>query len=259
MFITELVLLLAASSMVAKMARTGSRSSTSTESSSPNKGSPKKKDMSSIKLNKTKPMRRPIYVFKIMKLKADIEIIWCEKTPRDDAFIHPLIREIEENDGFRDHGIVGISRRRAGRLDNMLLFNAIDGYPRRLIIRVVNDSTHETRTAMLMVLRQFMIRPENNRYSYDYQVNSTSDLTPAHEEMLEPMNAYIPDYSIVNIIMAVFETADETWFENNTEIANDYFADQPFPRYAIDQLGFPDSVIPENDTVTAGFHPPTRM
>jgi hypothetical protein len=51
-----------------------------------------------------------------------------------------------------------------------------------------------------MLLRDFMMRPENNRYKYDYQVNKTSDVTPVDEEMLEPVNAYIPDNAIVNLI-----------------------------------------------------------
>jgi hypothetical protein len=32
------------------------------------------------------------FLFKILKLKADIETVWCEKTPRDDAFIRPLLK-----------------------------------------------------------------------------------------------------------------------------------------------------------------------
>ena len=54
-------------------------------------------------------MHHPNYIFKIMKLKADIKVIWCERTPCDDAFIHPLIKDIEENDEFHDHGIIDIS------------------------------------------------------------------------------------------------------------------------------------------------------
>ena len=180
-----------------------------------------------------------------MKLKANIEVIWCEKTPYDDAFFHPLIREIEDNNGFREHGIIGISRRRADRHDNTLLFNSVDGYPRRLILRVVDESTHESHIGILMILREFMMKPENNWYSYEYIVNETSDLTLANEHQLEPANAYVPDYSVVNIIMAIFETADGNWYIDNIEIANDYFADQPYPHSAIDQLGFPET----------GFHP----
>ena len=90
MFITKLLFLLATTSVVVNMARTSTHTSTFTKSS-PKKGSPKKKDMTLIKLNKSKPMHHPNYVFKIMKHKADIEVICCERTPHDDAFIHPLL------------------------------------------------------------------------------------------------------------------------------------------------------------------------
>jgi hypothetical protein len=105
----------------------------------------------------------------------------------------------------------------------MHLFNAIDGYPHCLIVRVVDESIHETCIAILMVLLQFMMRLENNQYLYlyEYQVNKGSDLTPAHKEMHKPVNAHILDYLIVNIITAVFETADEHWYKNNSELAND--------------------------------------
>jgi hypothetical protein len=219
---------------------------------SPNKkGSPKKKDMTQIKMASTKQIRRLVYVFKILKLKPDIELIWCEKTPNDDAFIHPLIKDIDENEGFREHGIITVVRRRMGRMNNSFRLNAIDAYPRRLIVRVVDDSTPETRRSMLMLLRDFMMRPENNRYHYEYQVNESSDVTPHDEEMLEPANAYIPDISIVNLITAVYETGDENWYANNLEIAADYFGDMPYPRYAIDQLGYPD-----HNQFAPGFNPP---
>ena len=133
-----------------------------------------------------------------MKLKADIEVIWCEKSLHDDAFPHPLIREIEDNARFRECGIIGISCCRAGHCDNTLLFNSADGYPHHLILCVVDESTHESRMGILMILQEFMMKPENNRYSYEYIINKTSDLTPANEQQLEPANAYILDYSIVN-------------------------------------------------------------
>ena len=180
-----------------------------------------------------------------MKLKADIKVIWCEKSPYDDAFFHPLIREIEDNNGFCEHRIIGISHHRASHYENTLLFNSADGYPCRLILRVMDESTHESCMGILMILRMFMMKPENNWYLYEYIINETSNLTPANEQQLEPANAYIPDYSIVNIIMAIFETANINWYINNIKIANDYFADQPYPRSAIDQLGFPET----------GFHP----
>ena len=98
-----------------------------------------------------------------------------------------------------------------------------------------------------MILWEFMMKPENNQYLYEYIINETSNLTPANEQQLEPANAYIPDYSVVNVIMAIFETANVNWYVDNIEIANDYFADQPYPHSAIDQLGFPET--------SGAFHP----
>ena len=61
-----------------------------------------------------------------------------------------------------------------------------------------------------MILQEFMMRPDNNQYLYDYIINETSNLTLANEEQLETVNAYILDYSIINIIMAIFETPMKT-------------------------------------------------
>jgi hypothetical protein len=45
-------------------------------------------------------------------------------------------------------------------------------------------------------------------------VNETGDVTPVDKEMLEPVNAYIPDNAIVNLITAVYKTGDETsWYD----------------------------------------------
>ena len=136
----------------------------------------------------------------------------------------------------------------------MLLFNSADGYPCHLILRVVDESTHESHMEILMILQEFMMKPENNQYSYEYIVNKTSNLTPTTEQQLEPTNAYIPDYSIMNIIMAIFETANVNWYINNIEITSDYFADQPYPHSAVDQLGFPET----GSEFHAGFNLPTN-
>ena len=88
MFITEILFLLATTFVVVNMARMSTHMSTSTKSF-PKKGSPKKKNMTLTKLNKSKLMHHPNYIFKIMKLKANIEVIWCERTPHEDAFIRP--------------------------------------------------------------------------------------------------------------------------------------------------------------------------
>ena len=88
-----------------------------------------------------------------------------------------------------------------------------------------------------------------------YIINETSNLTLANKEQLKPINAYIPNYSTMNIIMAIFETANENWYINNIEIMNDYFADQPYPCSAIDQLGFPET----SGAFHPRFNPPTDV
>jgi hypothetical protein len=75
----------------------------------------------------------------------------------------------------------------------------------------MNQLAAESRMAMLMLFHDFVMRPENNRFGYDYQVNHQSDLTPLlYENILEPEYAYIPDSSIVNILMAVYKIYNDT-------------------------------------------------
>jgi hypothetical protein len=73
---------------------------------------------------------------------------------------------------------------------------------------------------------------------YEYQLNESSDVTPHDEDELESVHAYIPDNAIVNLISAVYETSDETWYANNHYIANDYFANLLYPRYAFEQTAW---------------------
>ena len=91
-----------------------------------------------------------------------------------------------------------------------------------------------------MLLREYMMRPEHNRFSYDYVVDETSDLTPRNEENLEPANEYIQDVDIVNLIVAIYD-ANENWYSTNQETATAFFGEFPYPRYAMEQLGYPDS------------------
>jgi len=241
------------------MARTPARNANAPQDQQPpgKKGSPKKagKDRLQIKVTSTKQARRIAYLFKILKLAADIEVIWCEKSPRDDAFLYPLVKNIEGANQFGDEGVIAVTHRRISRTDNSVLFNANDSYPRRLIVRTIDESTPESRRAILMLFRDFMMRPENNRFGYEYVVDNTSDVTPLSDDMLEPVNAYIPDSSIVNVILAVYENDDKTWYSRNLDIAADYFGDMPYPRYAIDMLGYPDSNAVGTGAFAPGFNP----
>jgi hypothetical protein len=261
MCISVLVLVTVLGAALINMARSGSTSPTKKKTGatgSPTKktGSPKKKNLLEVKVSSTKQARKAIYVFKIIKLKPDVEVIWCEKTPRDDAFIHHLVKHIEEENGFREQGVIMVCRRRMSRLNNDICFNANDAFPRRLIIRVIDDSTPDDRMAVLMLFRNFMMRPEHNRYGYDYVVNASSDLTPHDEAELEPANAFIPDNSIVNLIDAIYENVDAGWYAHNQEMATEFFGDMPYPLYAIEQLGYPDSTEIGGGQFAPGFNLP---
>jgi hypothetical protein len=56
---------------------------------------------------------------------------------------------------------------------------------------------------------------------YEYQVDQSSDVTPLSENLLESaVNAYIADSSIVNnLILAVYEIDNDTWYAKNHNIA----------------------------------------
>jgi len=260
MFVTGIALLTVLGTAIVNMARASAAAAAkkTTGTDSPKKtGSPKKKNLLEVKISTTKQARKVVYQFKIIKLKPDVEIIWCEKTPRDDAFIHHLVKFIEDENGFREQGVVMVCRRRMSRLNNDLRTNDLDTFPRRLIIRVVDESTNQSRMAILMLLRDFMMRPEHNRYGNTYQVNESSDLTPLNANDLEPANAYIPDNTIVNLIEAIYENVDAGWYGFNRENASDFFADTPYPRYAIEQLGYPNITVDVNANEFApGFNPP---
>jgi hypothetical protein len=134
-----------------------------------------------------------------------------------------------------------VAKRRVSQADNSVLANANNLFPRRVIIRSVGEegSTHESRLSILRALQSFLVRADNNRYGYAYIVNKESDLTPAVETDLEPMDHYIHDMMIVNLMCSVFEETGSGWYAANTENALDFFSGPTFPPYAIEQLGYP--------------------
>jgi len=101
-----------------------------------------------------------------------------------------------------------------------------------------------------------MERPEHNKFGYTYLVNEESDLTPPQDQ-LEPMDAYLVDHQIVNLLQSVLEGADNTFYENNQDIANDYFSGPIYPQCAVDALGYPAATLDEggNGAIHANYNP----
>jgi hypothetical protein len=180
---------------------------------------------------------------KIVKLRPDFELIWIDSSVAGtDGYGQNLYDHILNENGFRNEGVLMVLRRRKSKENNDILTNATDTYPRRCILRMVDESTHETRLTVLRAMQAYLIRPEFNKFGYEYVINDASDLTPPDDSELELMDHYIPDAQIVNIMLAVLEDTGDTWFHNNEEHALDYFSGPTFPLYAIQTLGYPERI-----------------
>jgi hypothetical protein len=68
---------------------------------------------------------------------------------------------------------------------------------------------------------------ENNKFGYTYIIDDDSDLTPPNDQ-LESMDTYMLDQQLLNFMQQVLEGADQSFYQNNTDIANDFL---PGPAY----------------------------
>jgi hypothetical protein len=81
-----------------------------------------------------------------MKLKPDFEVIWIDATPGNDAYAQDLFRHITDENGFREFGLLLVTRRRISQADNNELKNARNNYARRCIVRALDGvSPHDSK------------------------------------------------------------------------------------------------------------------
>jgi hypothetical protein len=226
---------------------------------SPVKKSPKKKVITSIQVTEAdmKGKRKLDYHLRITKLACDFELIYIDATLGNDGFGQKLFDHITNDAGFRAEGILAVTKRRVSLEDSSVMTNVKDTYPRRMMIRSVDEgtSTHASRLAVLRALQAFLVRPENNKFGYAYVVDDASDLTPTHEADLEPMDRFLHDETIVNMMCLVFEGTGPGWYAANRLSALDFFSGPNFPAYAIQQLGYPVNGI-DFGAYAPGFNPP---
>jgi len=238
--IGSVVVGLLAALMVTSPTRAKKQSAKPTKAS---KNSPKKREITSINLSEAdmNGKRKLDYHLKIVKLACDFELIYIEGTPGNDGFGQRLFDHVTNNNGFRNEGVLMVAKRRVSQADNSVLANVNNSFPRRVIIRSVGEegSTHENRISILRALQAFLVRTDNNKFGYAYIVNKESDLTPQVDTELEPMDHYIHDMVIVNLMCRVFEDTGSGWYAANTDSALDFFTGPTFPLYAIEQLGYP--------------------
>ena len=235
------LLALSVASAFAATAGPGTRSSTNGKKNASKKQSSPKRDLNSIKVKTSRSQWKPEYKLKIMALRGlEFEILWVEKSPGTDGFIHHLTKEIDENQFMREEGLLQSVRRRQNSETDDIATNLRDGYPRKLIVRLVDQgSTPDTRRDILQQLADWLNRPDNNKFGYTYIVDDRSDLTPPEENHLEPMNHYIQDHAICNIIQSIYEQADDTWFENNPGVTSNFYGGPKYPMVAVEALGYP--------------------
>lgn len=211
------------------------------------KQSPKKKDLGAVRIkqedmNANHKKKKLGYHFKILKLKPDFEIVWIDATPGNDGYAQDLFNHITDQDGFREFGLLMVARRRMSQANNDELRNTRNNYPRRCIVRALDDnSTHESRLNILRAFQQFLSRPEFNKYDYTYTVDNESDLTPDDDANLVAMDHFIQDDVIVNLMKTVYEETDSDWYGRNNDCALDFFSGPLFPDYAVEALGYPSN------------------
>jgi hypothetical protein len=186
--------------------------------------------------------RKLDYHFKVVKLACDFKLIYIDGTPGNDGFGQKLFDHIMNNHGFCNEGVLMVAKRCVSQADNSVLANANNSFPWRVIIRLVGEegSKHESRLSILRAFQVFIVRTDNTKFGYAYIVNKESNLTLAVDMNLEPMDHYIHDMVIINLMCRVFENTGSGWYyAGNTESALDFFSGSTFPHYAIEQQGYP--------------------
>lgn len=146
-------MLMAVSSSLAVLGVDSKRGS---RKSAAKKGSPMKKDLTTISITSKKKMKKSIYYLRIMGFKApNFEAIWCEKpnVQGQDAFLHPFQRSVTDTLDQREEGFIGTALRRMSHDENRAATNSGDGFLRKFVIRATEESTHATRIAALNVVK----------------------------------------------------------------------------------------------------------
>ena len=96
--------------------------------------------------------------FFIVLTKANIELIWCEENPYQDAYTHPLYEHIQNRTQWMIRNrFIAVHSWRAKDNSGGVEFNATSNkvgqapYPRRYYLRIVddNESTNSTRRTIL--------------------------------------------------------------------------------------------------------------
>lgn len=104
------------------------------------------------------------YYLKIIKLKPDFELVWMDSCPGNNGYSQDLSYHILDEDSFHKFGVLIITSRCICQANNSKLNNTRNKYARHCIVGVIeNESTPESRLALLHAFQAFMKRPKDNK------------------------------------------------------------------------------------------------
>lgn len=215
----------------------------------------KRKAIVDIKIPGTKSMRKSKYQLKTEALCGNLEVYWAEIDAYNDAFLNHLHKVVNEGTDPLWHqcGFLLVARRRDRHNANEFLTNRKDKYPRKVMVRLLGPdevSTSEGRNKMMKHIQKYCMHPSNNRFEYEYVIDKSSDLTPPDKDHYAKADSYLQDFVISNIIQGAYEDIGPNWYNDNKEVAEQYWSGPVYPEVACTELGYPKQ---DNSNSTTQF------
>lgn len=207
----------------------------------------KRRSTADIKISGTKSMRKPNYYLKVDTLMGNLEVYWIQVDAHNDAYQAHLHKAIEEDPFWHNLGFMAVARRRISPNNDEFMTNMKDQYPRKVMVRVLEpdeQSTPAGRQLSLQHIKNFCMTPSNNRFSYEYIIDESSDLTPEKYDHYARCDSYLQDFVICNLVKGLYDDAGPAWYEVNNETARMYWSGPDYPDIACNELGYPRSAVP---------------
>jgi hypothetical protein len=168
--------------------------------------------------------------------------------PGQDAYTQPLKDEIAKRDSTEEVcqlGILGGYYMRKSLEHDVALLNVKDSYQRKAYILMMepDEMTTDALLTKLEVVRNFLMKPSNNRYNTKVFIAEDWDMTPPEPRPLPKLDQVIQYKEIVNVIKRMYAGVGPDWYTNNIDAATSYFTPGFIPAEAMTHLGFPAELV----------------
>lgn len=190
-------------------------------------------------------IHKTLHRLRVECLLGNIEVYWAESDQKNDAFMNHLHKKISAGDQqWTRDGFILVCQRRISPSNNDILYNSNNSYPRRVIVRVLDEddkSTKSSRLACLRRIQDFCMDPTNNKFGNEYVIDDWSDLT-GHINGLSCADKYLRDMDICHLVLGIEENSGPDWYDKNTATAGQFWSGPPYPQVAQKELGYPVSM-----------------